>query len=273
VKTTRVWRVTLLTITLFMATLSVHQHLQASRSVQELTKAESRTQSISARLETLEKEARAATTELSLIQAETVGVADHQEELMRLRDRVSRLRASDYLSKKWSTNENSVWLQSSAKTWTDKITRLRQKLAESPGYSIPEMEMVTEQDWLDVTKEDLVTEEDFKRALGGIRKIAENKAVGAISFALSNYTRAVGNTFPTDIIQLQPYLKKPLPTGVLERWVVVPTSDVPGFTFGGDFLITQKYPGTAMYDPRFYFNGKGTMSTFANTNRPPKIGR
>jgi hypothetical protein len=157
---------------------------------------------------------------------------------------------------------NSDSNEITAASWLARADQLRQAFQRSPDKSIPEVQLLTQQDWLDATKDKLETDEDYRKAMGRVRNAAEDKVAGLMQPALEQYLKANNGTFPTDLAQLQSYLKTPLDPAILQRFGIFPSEAVPNVGMGGDWIITQKTFADPDYDLHFVIgpNGHGTTS-------------
>jgi hypothetical protein len=148
-----------------------------------------------------------------------------------------------------------------AKSWLARTTQLKARVQQTPGARIPEFQFLTEQDWLNADKGDLNTDEDYRKALSGLRGAAETTFITtALKPALNQYLQANQGQTPTDISQLQPYFNPPVDYSILQRWEVAPKATVQSLGMGGDIIITQIAPVDADYDSRYGVgpNGWGT---------------
>lgn len=109
-------------------------------------------------------------------------------------------------------------------------------------------------------KGDLNTDEDYRKALSGLRSAAESTFITTVlTPALNQYEQANQGQFPASISQLQPYFNPPVDDSILQRWEVAPKSTVPSLGVG-DSIITQIAAVDADYDTRFGIglNGSGS---------------
>jgi RNA polymerase sigma factor (sigma-70 family) len=174
-------------------------------------------------------------------------------DLPRLRGELERLRENAQMEK---TDPTAVAM----KSWLERVNQVEKRVEQTPGAKIPEFQYLTEQDWLNVAKDDLNTDEDYRRALSALRNAAENTFITtALRPALSQYAQANNGQFPTDISQLTPFFNPAVDSTILQRWEVAPPSTVQSVGVG-DALITQISPVDANYDGRYAvgINGYGT---------------
>jgi hypothetical protein len=154
----------------------------------------------------------------------------HSAELLKLRAEVTRLRnEQDRLAQ--LLNDDSTLaadpVEMRAKLWMDKVRRLKEKLEQNPGKSIPELKCLSDQDWLEVVKDaDVITDWGYKAALVRLRKLAKDKFAPRLSRALREYARANNNELPPDTAALKPYFASPVEDAVLERYQLLHTGPV-----------------------------------------------
>jgi len=172
-------------------------------------------------------------------------------ELLKLRGEVTQLRNSE---------KDSTAI--TAKAWLAKVNKLRERLEENPDAKIPEMQFLTEQDWLDVASKKLDTEADYRRALAALRSAAENKFGAMYQQALQKYSQASNGQPLTDLAQLQPYFASPVDDAILQRWQIEPAKQEGLTQLGGDWVIVEKAAVDDIFDSRdiIGLNGGGTSS-------------
>lgn len=210
------------------------------------------------RLQQLQRERDDALNRLTILADENATLKNDSAELLRLREEMSRLKAAD--SEPAETESNSI--QSAARSWLDRVTQLKQRLEKTPGARIPELQFITEQDWLNAAKGGLKTEADYRRALSAIRAAGEGKFASMLGKAVKGYMKGNNGQFPSDLGQLQPYFDSPVDDGVLQRWEIVPASTVKTFKLmGANVLITQKAPVDDVFDTLFVVGSQGSGST------------
>lgn len=171
-------------------------------------------------------------------------------ELLKLRGEVARLR-----------NEANDPTDASAKALAAKMNKLKQRLAETPGAKIPELQFLTDQDWLNAANGKLDTDADYRRALASLRSAVEGKVASMLQKALKAYLQSSSGQMPTDLGQLQPYFDSPMDDAILQRWEIAPATTVKSLGMGGDVIITQKAPVDDVFDTRYGIGPTGSGST------------
>ena len=126
-------------------------------------------------IQQLQRERDNATKRLAELQAENEQLKSNRNtaELLKLRGEVARLR-----------NEANDPTDASAKALAAKMNKLKQRLAETPGAKIPELQFLTDQDWLNAANGKLDTDADYRRALASLRSAVEGKVASMLQKAL-----------------------------------------------------------------------------------------
>ncbi|EEF62867.1 RNA polymerase sigma factor [Pedosphaera parvula] len=191
-------------------------------------------------------------------------------QLLKLRAEVTRLRnEQDRLAQ--LLNEDSTLspdpMEMRAKLWMDKVRRLKEKLEQNPGKSIPELKYLSDQDWLEVVKDaDVVTDWGYKEALARLRKLAKDKFAPRLSRALREYARANNNELPPDTAALKPYFASPVEDAVLERYQLLHTGPVKW----DEWVLAEKAPADDQKDTIFKVGPTGLQ--FSNSSSMGESG-
>lgn len=212
-------------------------------------------------IQQLQHERDDVTNQLASLLAENAQLKSNsnENELLKLRGEVTRLR-----------DDESDQTSSAAKAWLDKVNKLKQQLEENPGARIPEMQFLTEQDWLNAASKKLKTDADYRRALAALRSAAENKFAGMYQQSLQRYLNGNSNQFPTDVSQLQSYFDPPIDEAILQRWKFVPANGNADQGFaGGNLVLTEKAPVDELFDSRYTIglHGSGSVDSFSYNNK------
>ncbi len=213
-----------------------------------------------AQIQQLQQERDAATNRLASLLAENGQLKSNRTsaELLKLRGEVTRLRKNDAESS--TTQADSR--ESLMKSWLAREDKLKEAVKQNPARSIPELQLLSEQQWLDAAMNaKFDTDKNVRRTLADLRHNAENNFVSTAQPALKNYIEANNGQFPTDLSQLQPYFNPSVDDAILNRWKIVPQSDVPGVGVGPDWVITEKAPVDAELDNQWALGRNGYGST------------
>lgn len=186
-------------------------------------------------------------------------------ELLRLRGEVARLRqdAKDSArSKALGGTDNDPAIEAAIEQLTARVTRLRQKLDQTPNRKIPELKYLSNKDWLAVAGdvEKMESDEEISSALCGLRSRAKSVFGSMMRKALRGYADANGDMLPTDITQLQPYFDPPVDVAALQRYQMAESGKVADL--GRDKILIKEIGPRVDddYDSHFEFSINGTTS-------------
>jgi hypothetical protein len=242
----------LVTTTVMLAvSAAVYEWHRASEMESEIHLLRGQQASSTHQIERLQRERDELSNRAAFLADESASLKDDAAQLSRLREEVAQSNAS----------VQGDAAQSAAKSWLERVTDLKQRLEETPDAKIPELQFVTEQDWLDAAKRELKTEADYRRALSAIRGAGEGKVAAKLQKALAAYMRGSNGQFPTDLSQLQPFFDSPMDDAILQRWEIVPAKTVENVKMGGDVSITQTAPVDDVFDWRIVIGPNGWGST------------
>jgi RNA polymerase sigma factor (sigma-70 family) len=153
-------------------------------------------------IQQLTRERDAATNRLASLTSEITNLRTNFAELPKLRGEVTKLR-----------NE----AQQAPST---RASLLKQKLETMPDKKIPELQFVTEKDWIDASWDaDLNTEDGVREALSKLREAALNRFLNEMmKNAIKKYLAAHDGILPADLTQLKPYFQEPVTDEMLQRY-------------------------------------------------------
>ncbi len=240
---------TLATLTVVvLAGASLYEGRQTSELGAQVRKLQLQQSPLAAQNQQLQRERDDAVNRLSALAGENEQLKSNQNttELLQLRGEVTQFKASE-----------ADPMNVKAKEWLAKINKLKQRLEASPNAKIPELQFLTDTDWLNAASGKLETDADYRQALAELRNTAEDHLAGKIQTALQKYIEA-SNRFPTELGQLQTYFDPPIDSGLLDRWQIAPA---PNSGLGGDFQITEKTTPDEIFDHRHFIGTRGVGGT------------
>ena len=180
-----------------------------------------------AALAQLQADLAKASAVINALRAENDRRDYERAELLRLRGEVTQLRNAAEEAQRSALSDGEaepLVLESAMKQWIERAEEIKHRLAVRPDQSIPEIELLTPQDWLEVAKTPVATEEDWRKTLSRVREAAQEKVKPAFMKALQAYEAenggAFGGAFPTNIAQLQGYFEEPLAPAIIERYTI-----------------------------------------------------
>ena len=165
-------------------------------------------------------------------------------------------------------------LQTLMTDWLKRVSLLQQRLDQTPGARIPEMELLADQDWLNVTRTGPETESQYRQAMSRLRYAAQLKFCSILQTALSQYSKATGRQLPTDLTQLQPYLPSSVEPAMLQRYTITAATAgcAGGNTTPGNWGIEPETVVDKDYDFRFTVTQNGVQSEALFQTSPELYG-
>lgn len=135
-------------------------------------------------------------------------------ELLQLRGQVTQLQSDASLI-------NDPFVQR-ALVWKAKVEKLKKLFEERPDQRIPEIQFLTDWQWLRIAREaNLDSEDGIDAALGGVRSEATLTFAHMIQQALLRYMQANNGNCPTEPSQLKPFFDTPIDDAILQRYEVL----------------------------------------------------
>lgn len=148
--------------------------------------------------------------------------------------------------------------QSAEKLMVAKVNQLKQSLEQMPEKKIPELQFLTENDWIRVAgRMNLETEADFRRAYCSLRMTAKQSFAREMALALNDYAQANGGQLPPDISQLAPYFQPPVGDAILQRYQVVGTGLLSNTSFENLPVAEKAPPVDEQYDTLIKIGPRG----------------
>ncbi len=224
---------------------AIYEGLQASISRRQVQTLEQQQTSLAEQIQQLQQERDDAKSRLTSLAEDKGG----DTELLRLRAEVARLRMeSKELAKvkAQGTGTDRKSLVEDAESLIDRVRLLKERLAQTPGARIPELQFLTEEDWLRAAagRQKLETDADFQAGFSDLRDRSEGRFLLMMETPLQKYIEA-NKQFPMELSQLKAYAEKAISDEILERYQIVPANTLPVASAGrdaGDYLITLKSP-------------------------------
>jgi RNA polymerase sigma factor (sigma-70 family) len=191
-------------------------------------------------------------------------------ELLRLRGEVSRLRALEqqFAQLKQPAAATADPFTQSVLDLTSRAAELNGHLEASPQLRIPELNLLTESDWLEAAKKaKFGTAEEVKVSLMQLRGRAKHNAYGLWQEALKGYLDANGGQLPVETLQLKPYFKDGVDDAMLQRYRMTQAGGHPAEAGSPVWLIEEIAPVDPEYDTRMRM-GLGSLDIAVITPGP-----
>ena len=159
---------------------------------------------------------------------------DQLNELLKLRGQMTQLQNEAEV-------ENDPAFQK-ARLWLAKENKLRQQFTDHPDQWIPEMNYLTDEEWLDqARKADLDTATGMRCALSNVRVVAAFDFGNKISEALHAYMNAHNQQPPDSISQLSAFFHPPVDNadGILSRYEMLNGEERANPAYHGALIIQK----------------------------------
>jgi len=196
-------------------------------------------------------------------QSQPVAQADPSDELLKLRGDVARLRedSRELARVKAEAAANSGHdpsIQATLQSLAARATALKRHLEERPQAKIPELQFVTDKQWIDaVAKGNLDTEEGIREALNRLRSSAKTTFGSMMQKALKQYAAANGGMLPNDLSELQAYFNPPIDPTMLKRYELVQSGSLEESRHDKPLISEIAAPVDDEYDTRYDFEITG----------------
>ncbi len=189
--------------------------------------------------------------------------AGDQRELLRLRAEVSRLQGNA----RQKATEASDPASGVARTLAARAVQLKQRLEQMPDKKIPELQLLSEQDWLDAVKHgNLETEADYRQALSELRSIAKKDFGAILRPALDSYIQSHDGQLPNDLAELKPLMQPPVDDSILQRYSLLLTGKVSNLNRETLLVAEIAPPADEEYDTFYRFRLAGQRLASINPN-------
>jgi RNA polymerase sigma factor (sigma-70 family) len=224
--------------------VGVYQAKEAAKARAEVQTLQQQQAPLAEQIQQLQHERDEATNQQSWLAEELARAKSNNFELLKLRGEVTRFRrdSEELAQLKSEAAKNGTELED--KAWLDRVGRLKQRLEQTPEAKIPELQFLTEQDWLYAANHALDTDDDYRAAFSDLRARGEGRFLDLAMNALRKYLGDYKGQFPADLSQLAPYFDDPSSANILQqRYQIVPATNIPQANIDGkqgDWLITLK---------------------------------
>ena len=207
-----------------LAGAGIFEAHQSSRLRQQIQSSRGERASLLGQIQQLQRERDEATNRLAglLLENSRRNSNPDKTELLRLRGEVTQLKATETQNAKTPT-------ESMAASLAEKVAELKQRFQQWPGKKTPELDLLTEQQWLLVAGgHQLQSEEDFREAMSDLRTTSIQKFAELIPDAVKHYAEMNNGQMPSSPSQLAQYLALPgeLATGILSGYEMAKPGEV-----------------------------------------------
>jgi RNA polymerase sigma factor (sigma-70 family) len=140
---------TIVTVTIVAAVgTGIYEAHQVSTLRDQVQALEQQQTLLTGQIQQLRGERDDASNRVVRLANENAALKNDSTELQQVREELYRLKTANAES----AAAESGPTQSAAKSWLDRVTRLKERMEKTPDAKIPELQLVTEQDWLNAAK-------------------------------------------------------------------------------------------------------------------------
>jgi RNA polymerase sigma factor (sigma-70 family) len=253
-----------LTLTALAAT-GIYEAHQASTMRERAVTLEQQQAPMAGQVEELQRERDEVVSRLKAMETNKIGAENGSSELSRLRGEVQRLRKDskelEELRDGMASRGADPAIEATLRSWAARASQMKERLERLPERRIPEINLLTEKEWLDAAKNfpKLETDDDYRRAFNAVRDGAKSEFGDLARKALRKYAAENDGLMPGDLSQLQGYFDKPVDDAVLQRYSLLESGKLRDAD--GKYLIGETAPSVdEEHDSKFQFSLNGTNS-------------
>jgi RNA polymerase sigma factor (sigma-70 family) len=204
----------------------------------------------------LQNENKDASNRLASLMGTLAEQKRNMAELLKLRAEVTRL------GQITGTNQESVDpMESAARDWSKKVGRLKAKFDEWPDKKIPELQFLSDYDWLQRARTPLdnLSENTWRHLLAELRLTAKMNFGHIMGDALENFIADHDGQLPLELSQLNHYYKSDsgqiaeLDPSLWTRYELVQTGNLANIPYTEPLITEKTVPVDADYDTHFTF--------------------
>jgi len=151
--------------------------------------------------------------------------------------------------------------------WLARVKQLKQLATQRPELRIPEMALLTEENWFVAARNAGFADDDaIRTALGDLRARAKANFAGLLLTALKDYADANSDLLPTDPAQLAPFFETPVDPAIFSRYEMRQKGKLSDFREG--WLLAEKSSVDEVHDNRLFLYPSGWGSTSFSSPKP-----
>ena len=185
--------------------------------------------------------------------------------LLRLRSEVTHLREDGQELAELKAANDQLENDPALLSWLERVKQLKKHSAETSGTNSWELQFVSQHQWLAAARNELKSDEDYRRAMASLRNSGGIAFGKVCQLALRNYIRMNEGRFPNEMNQLKPYFDPPVDDALLQRYELRPAKDFDDVG-PGDSVIVTKAPVDKDYDARGVFGANGYTFAYFDTS-------
>ncbi|HEX2852832.1 MAG TPA: hypothetical protein VHO24_06310 [Opitutaceae bacterium] len=214
----------------------------------------------------------APTGELDAVRQRCDLVTAELQQLRGQNDRtVLRVRSTQDEIASLEASPAAIELDAEVAAWLGRVVRLRKLAAERPECTLPEFELLNEQDWFGTARDaKFDTEEDLLAALQDLRTKARLRLGPRLREALVRFLDAHDGQLPGEVSQLAPFMTPPVSAAILERYEMLHHGNIADLP-RNDWLLLEKTSFDEAHDNRFFLSRFARGTTVFTEVRQPDL--
>jgi RNA polymerase sigma factor (sigma-70 family) len=256
-----------------LAGVGIFEARHASQLRKQVQSLQQQQMSLAGIIQKHEQEREDGARQLAALRNENERLNRNTAELLKLRGDAARSQSDPHKLGQSNGNIRTEGAEVALTSWLNRVEEFKRLPERMPDKTIPELRLLTEEDWLELAKRPLDHEagevnldDDVVARLvfSAVRAKAKDKLMRVFSRALEGYANANGDQLPTDTLQLKPHLmnshfqgparvvhipESAVDDTVLRRYEILQTgklTDVPGDAT----ILAEKAPVDSEYDTR-----------------------
>ncbi|MDQ8182579.1 hypothetical protein [Pelagicoccus sp. SDUM812005] len=168
-------------------------------------------------------------------------------------------------------DQEDVTISKELDEWLLRREALEIYAAEFTEFTIPEMDLLTPEDWLLVVKDgELKTEVDFRKALARLRFTAKQKVMGDMRKAIQGYSLEGNIETMQDSLELAPFLPPGFDVKILDRYKISLSGKRDGGPKTSELIILYEEPVDDVFNSVFWISDKGYALGAGRYDQPEK---
>jgi hypothetical protein len=193
-----------------LAGAGIYEARQAANARAEVQTLQQQQTPLTGQIQQLQRERDEASRQFTSLREENENLRGNSAELRRLRAEVWRLREESRQLAQRKTGEANNPTAIAAQAWAYRVKLLRDRFDQWPGKKTPELQLLSEQDWLnEAAKSELDTDAACREAMGHLRWTAKGRFASAVKEALEQFAKQNHEQLSSDPSQLMPFLAAP----------------------------------------------------------------
>lgn len=142
--------------------------------------------------------------------------------------------------------------------WLERVKQLKRHFEQRPEQRIPEMQLLTDDDWLRAASTaGLETDGQIRKVVAAVRDAAKRKFNPKLAGALKKFMQATNGQLPRTALDLANFFEPPVDLAILQRYEMIPAGQTGGSK--AYWVIREISPVDEDFDSRFQVAVNGAL--------------